>query len=351
MATATQPAAATEQQPNEQQQEQQAPETAKQIATIGPGNTAFVPARVTKLLRPIAQPVEVIAAQNETRALIAQALVKDRDYGVIQGTKTPTLLKPGAEKVVLAFGCYARFRIVESEVDHHVAVKWTKTKRVYNNAHKGDRSFNEVQVDGESIGIYRYTVECEIVNRATDEVVGQFYGSCSSLESKYIDRPRDVENTVLKIAEKRALVGAALTTFGLSDQFTQDVEDLPREIVGKSANEASAVQSSGGEPSEQGDFVIPYGDFKGQSVRQTKPDGEYLVSVKNLARMAQWCLAKINEAKTDGDPAKVRKFTDWRDGFEGEIERRAVEDENAGTENGAAEGAAAELQTAATAGA
>src|SRR5690606_10620038 len=60
-------------------------------------------------------------------------------------------------------------------------------------------------------------------------VIGEGVGSCSTMESKYIDRPRDCENTALKMAKKRAYVDATLTTFGLSDQFTQDVEDMEHE--------------------------------------------------------------------------------------------------------------------------
>jgi hypothetical protein len=59
------------------------------------------------------------------------------------------------------------------------------------------------------------------------QVVGDCIGVCSTMESKYVDRPRDCENTALKIAQKRAHVGATLNAFGLSEQFTQDVEDNP----------------------------------------------------------------------------------------------------------------------------
>jgi hypothetical protein len=43
-----------------------------------------------------------------------------------------------------------------------------------------------------------------------------------------------LENTILKMAKKRAQVDAVLTTFGLSDQFTQDMEEQAtarREVV------------------------------------------------------------------------------------------------------------------------
>jgi hypothetical protein len=178
------------------------------------------------LLRPIAPAADVILAQNETRELIARALQKGRDYGEIPGTNKPTLFKAGAERVALAFGCFAQFRTLETEVDHDREIKYLKKSKVWNNKFRGDRTFTWKEEAGVSLGLYRYVVECQIVNRDSGEVVGAFIGSCSSLESKYIDRPRDVENTIIKMAEKRALVGAALTTFGLSDQFTQDVEDL-----------------------------------------------------------------------------------------------------------------------------
>lgn len=160
------------------------------------------------LMRPIAAPKDVLVAQEETRALIKEALKPDRDYGLIKGTQRETLFKAGAERIILAFGCFAQFRVVEKEIDHD---------RVNAYAKKGKEET--------SLGLYRYVVECQIVNRANGEIVGSFIGSCSSMESKYISRPRDSENTIVKMAEKRALVGAALTTYGLSDQFTQDLEE------------------------------------------------------------------------------------------------------------------------------
>lgn len=201
------------------------------------------PSSVT-LLRPIAPAADVIVAQNETRELIEKALKKDRDFGTIKGTKKPTLYKAGAERIVIAFGCFARFRTLESEIDHDREFKWTKKEKVWRNKFKGDKEFSWKEEVGVSQGLYRYVVECEIVDRETGNVVGSFVGACSSMESKYIDRPRDVENTILKMAEKRSLVGAGLTTFGLSDQFTQDVEDLPRDVVanGQSANPAGDVE-------------------------------------------------------------------------------------------------------------
>lgn len=169
--------------------------------------------RQVSLLRPIAAPAEIIAAQEATRDLVAQALKKDRDYGVIRGTDKATLLKPGAERVAIAFGCFfGEPEIIEKECDHDRVVQWSKRKGT-----------------GTSTGLYRYVLRVPVIERASGLVVGYGIGSCSSMESKYIENPRDAENTIFKMAHKRAIVGGTLVTFGLSDQFTQDVEDLPRE--------------------------------------------------------------------------------------------------------------------------
>jgi hypothetical protein len=181
------------------------------------------------LLRPIAPAADVLVAQEATRALVKDALKEGRDYGMIPGIDKPSLLKPGAERVSLAFGCSTRFRIVEREVDHDRVVQWVKRKKIFEGPKEARRFVRDEETNGTSLGLYRYVVECEIVHRESGQVVGACLGTCSSMESKYIDRPRDTENTILKMAEKRAMVGATLTTFGLSEQFTQDVEDLPRQ--------------------------------------------------------------------------------------------------------------------------
>jgi hypothetical protein len=150
----------------------------------------------------------MISAHKEISSLIRDALEEGVDYGVIPGTEKPTLYKPGAERLAIAFGCSISTVVVSSEVDHDRPTEWRKRTG-----------------SGVSLGVYRFTIRCDLTSRSTGEVVGSGVGCCSSLESKYCDRPRDLENTVLKMAKKRALVDAVLTTFGLSSRFTQDLED------------------------------------------------------------------------------------------------------------------------------
>lgn len=183
--------------------------------------------RPIALLRPIAQPGELLTQQEETRALITGILKKGRDYGEIPGVEKPSLLKPGAERICIAFGTFPRFRILSQEIDHDREVTWVKKRKEFEGKGR-DRTFKGwKQEEGVSRGLYRYVVECEIVARELGIVVGSCVGSCSTMESKYVDRPHESENTVLQMAEKRAHVAATRITFGLSDQFTQDVEDAP----------------------------------------------------------------------------------------------------------------------------
>lgn len=171
-----------------------------------------------RILRPIVAPSELIEAQNEITQLIVKALKKGVDYGLVPGTKgKETLFKAGSERLQKAFGCHTRFEIVEKEIEHDRVVEWSKLQ--WNN-----NTRRREETTGRSLGLYRYVVRATVIG-PTGTAVGSGLGSCSTLESKYVDRPRDLENTCLKMAQKRAKVSATLDAFGLSDRFTQDIED------------------------------------------------------------------------------------------------------------------------------
>jgi ribosomal protein L12E/L44/L45/RPP1/RPP2 len=138
---------------------------------------------------------ETLAQVNAVQELQRRMLKPDVDYGVIPGTPKPTLYKPGAEKLLAHFKLSVADALVEKE------------------------DLGEGHLD--------YVVRLPIVNRSSGEVVGVGVGSCSTKERKYQrNSPFDIRNTVLKMAKKRALVDAALTTTAASHVFTQDIEEL-----------------------------------------------------------------------------------------------------------------------------
>lgn len=182
------------------------------------------------LIRPIATPAQLLEQHDAVAELVQNALTKGTDYGTIPGTgDKPTLLKPGAEKLCLAFGAHAEFELVESQIDHHADITWLKRKKDWYSNPKGQRLFKWVEETGRSLGIYRYRYLCRVV-LSDGRVIGTSEGVASTLESKYVDRPRDSENTVCKMAQKRAFVGAVLHAFALSNRFTADIEDQDPDV-------------------------------------------------------------------------------------------------------------------------
>lgn len=211
--------------------------TAQQIAPIeSPTGGAL------SLLRPIATPSELLSYHEVMTSFIAKALRAGVDYGKIPGTDKATLLKPGAERLCLAFGAVPTFELVEKELDHMIEVPWQKKKKRWLNRHHGDRAFEEVVENGTSLGLYRYVYRCRIMRGGI--LLAESIGVCSTLESKYVDRPRDCENAASKMAQKRAFTGATVLAFGLSDRFNGGDAREP----GEDDEEEPAANARGAKP-------------------------------------------------------------------------------------------------------
>lgn len=136
-------------------------------------------------------------------------LLRDVDFGVIPKTKSPSLYKSGAEKICMAYGLMQRYSI-ESKIEQAQSVKNAK---------------GEITDDS----LFFYTVKCELVKIATngqEYVFSSAYGSANTREKRNgFNGAFDAANSTLKMAQKRALVAAALAVSGLSSMFTQDMED------------------------------------------------------------------------------------------------------------------------------
>lgn len=90
-----------------------------------------------------------------TEADGTQKVVRDGiDYGIIPGTRKPTLYKPGAEKLAEIYGLGWRYRWLEKVLD------W-----------KGQ--------------FFYFEVECSVFDTATGREVGNCIASCNSREDKY----------------------------------------------------------------------------------------------------------------------------------------------------------------------
>jgi hypothetical protein len=175
---------------------------------------------------------------------IMATVMKDGEhYGEVPGCgKKKVLLKSGAEKIAMTFRLGAEFE--------------------------------EISGSGETDSFICYKINCKLIHIPTGNVVGNGRGTCNSKEKKYATRsvyankateeekaigksetrkdrnnnsyealvipqnPWDVQNTIYKMACKRAMVAAILNATAASDLFTQDLEDLP---------EGTVVDDNGGE--------------------------------------------------------------------------------------------------------
>ena len=131
---------------------------------------------------------------------VKQKLERDVDFGVIPGTKQPTLLKAGAEKICMAYGLFPHYYI-ESKVE-------------------------DFSTD---IPYCYYLVRCELVKVASngqEYIFTMGYGSANTREKRNgRNTAYDSANASIKMAQKRSLVSAALSISGLSSMFTQDMEN------------------------------------------------------------------------------------------------------------------------------
>ena len=125
-------------------------------------------------------------------------LKRDVDFGVIPKTKKPSLFKSGAEKVVMGYGLLQHYHI-ESKIEQ-----------------AGKEPF------------FYYMVRCDLckVFNGQEYIWTSAYGSANTAEKRNgFNSPYDAANGTLKMAQKRALTAAALSISGLSDAFTQDMEN------------------------------------------------------------------------------------------------------------------------------
>ena len=177
---------------------------------------------------------ETLSKVKSLQATLKNILVEEHDYGKIPGCgDKPTLLKPGAEKILMALGITSSYELIEHTENF------------------------------EGKGFFAYTVKCTLFKNG--QKITEGLGHANSREKKWAvesvyekDLPEGTDksllkkkefngkngkfykyeveadanskaNTILKMAKKRSQIDAVLTVASLSEIFTQDFDDLPEE--------------------------------------------------------------------------------------------------------------------------
>lgn len=148
--------------------------------------------------------VSALVAKNKNYILTLPSgasarLLRDTDFGKIPKTKKPTLYKSGAEKIAMAYGCLQHYT-VESAIEQ-----------------------------GGKDAFFYYRVRCDLCKIAAngmEYVLSSGYGAANSNEKRNgMNSAYDSANGSLKMAQKRALVAAAISISGVSGMFAQDLEN------------------------------------------------------------------------------------------------------------------------------
>jgi hypothetical protein len=221
---------------------------------------------------PITEASMDLAKKKRTllKQFIKAELREKIDYWKAPGSRQESLLKPGAEKLSILFNLTHKIELADKIVDR-------------------DANF--------AMFTYRSTV----YHGPSGLLLAQLEGSCNSQEKKYARRSIykngdrvgeeetpicDVLNTLIKMAQKRAYVGAVIQAVGASDFYTQDIDD---------PDEADQLGVRGSAP-QRAKVSVP-------KTTSAKSDG----SVEICACGNRMMISKLNEAEWYCVKCKAKK--------------------------------------------
>lgn len=172
--------------------------------------------------------------RNALIAFTKEVLVKDQDYGVVPGVQKPTLLKPGAEKLMNLFGMSVEFECTDKVLDLNTkfvfyTYKATVRAKDRHIVTQCEGSVNSYEPKYRYIWMEKAKPSQAEQDRLKAEGTGKFRkGSSGWLWVERTENPDliGLQNTMQKMAQKRAFVGAILLATNASEFFTQDVEDM-----------------------------------------------------------------------------------------------------------------------------
>lgn len=223
-----------------------------------------------------------LQAIDNFQMVVQKTLRPEQDFGTIPGTNKPTLLKPGAEKILMLMGLTSEYEIIDKVEDY-------------------------------AGGFFAYTVKSSLLKNG--QLITEGFGSANTKENRYrlnewseeehkkvwtggYQDPYTLVNTVLKMAKKRAQVDAALTVGSLSNVFTQDIEDM-KDLMDKERMETMNNKDA--------NLVkVTFGKNKGRTLGEIMTDDksyvEWLSKNAKDEYMKKAANAVLNEVKEEHKP-------------------------------------------------
>ena len=212
---------------------------------------------------------------EQFQKVVQEQLKQGHDFGVIPGTKKPTLLKPGAEKILMLLGLRSEFEVLDST-----------------------RDFEK--------GFFQYQVRAKLYKG--NMLITEGLGAANNREKRYLRQdPFSVDNTVLKMAKKRSLVDAALLVGSLSDVFVQDLDDLDLQGERVSTQRRYATDQDGTISKTQAKRMFEIAEGNAEIVRHVLKEYEYEKSdqvkkteYQDICSKIEILAAELKEAEEEG---------------------------------------------------
>ena len=201
---------------------------------------AITRAEVAPVAEPSSMQIMSTAAMtdriNAIQTVTRSKMIVDVHYGVIPGTKKPTLYKAGSEMLLTMFQVGPTVDVLDLSTADKIKYRVTVTGIHTPSGRPIGQGIGECS-SGEEKYKWRNAI-CDEEFDATPDSQRRVKwskvwerGNPTFAQSKQVRTvPDDLGNTVLKMAKKRAQIDMTLTALGVSDLFNQDIEDLPPEL-------------------------------------------------------------------------------------------------------------------------
>ncbi|WP_345948678.1 hypothetical protein ABDD95_17700 [Mucilaginibacter sp. PAMB04274] len=226
--------------------------------------------------------------RNALIAFTKEVLVKDQDYGVVPGVQKPTLLKPGAEKLMNLYGLSVEFECTDKVLDiqskfiayTYKATAKNRDGRIVTQCEGSVNSFEPK---------YRYVwlEKAKPVQATQDKLKAEGNGKFRKGATgwSWVERTENpdllgLQNTMQKMAQKRAFVGAILLATNASEFFTQDVEDMGFIDVEATVVEPATEQKAAVKPVKEGKGMVPPREAKPSELKEEKKAAKPKVQAK-----------------------------------------------------------------------
>jgi hypothetical protein len=294
---------------------------------------------------------DAIDRKRQKRRFFQEVMEEGLHYGVIPGTGTkPTLLKPGAEMLLGNMGLHEELSDAQPPIqdfdgrDHggEPFIYYRRVCRIYRQVGPTEHERVKVaQAEGSCSSWepkYRYRNEQRVcpqcgkaaIIKGKEEYGGGFicFKKKDGCGAKFSDNDPaiigqaqgkvanpdvvEIDNTILKMADKRALIAATLLATGCSDIFTQDAEDFtpPADAAPEPPKPRAAAPEPPATPGPSVD------DYKAAWLAKGSPEGSgkaFMAAHGGTIASAMAALAKYPDAAAVAEAVAFEPYTEAQD--------------------------------------